>query len=471
MKFYFTIIALVLSLSIRGAIHLNLNGGHRIVVEPSDSLDMTGTALSFSVSDGSLPPETATSIGSEILLNSELKGYIENPRYYFDNPDAQTDSDLDLLMMTQGWRRYESADITSGALPKFKFPIEQFQNISGHVEHSFNKHPKGMKVALFLPTTLEMAEIELGDSSRFNISLDFVDGTPFTLEAQTKSGGVRTTSIHIDDPRLPRVSALKDFEGHSDQDSSRVQTFADFTRKQPRAVSLLDTQTLDEVSVTARKNGKWTNRSKAEPFRGYQEGDEKISRFPTMESMLRSLTVPLRHSQSYGGALPEPRFGEYVMNTFIPTPVFIDGFRCEQSEVFTLNPQNINSIEYFKRGDSSVASYAMEVLHSGLLLITTKYGNEGGRTPQPSWTNITPLGYRPPVQFYVPKYPAPDDQSPAPPDYRATLYWNPALRLDPESPTQIDIYNPTSLKSLNLTVQGITPDGKIIDITKNVQLP
>lgn len=470
MKLFFTILASVLSLSIHGAIHLDLNGDRRIVIEPSDSVDLTGTALSFAVTDGSLPPESATSIGSEILLNSELKGHIENPRHYFENPDAQTDSDLDLLMMTQGWRRYESADMLSGVLPEFEFPIEQYQTISGHVEHSFNRHPKGMKVALFLPKTLEMAEIELGDSSRFNISLDFIDGTPFTLEAQTKSGGVRTTSIHIDDPRLPKVSSLKGFEGHSDQDSSRVQTFADFTGKQPRAVSLLDTQTLNEVSVTARKNAHWTNRSKAEPYRGYQEGDEKIGQFPTMESMLRSLSVKIRTSTRNGGGLPEPHFGEYVMNQFIPTPVFIDGFRSEQSEVFTLNPQNVNSIEYFRPGDSNVASYDMDAIYTGLLLVNTKYGNEGGRTPQPSWTNISPLGYRSSVEFYVPKYPVTDRNQSSPADYRATLYWNPAMRLD-SGPTHIDIYNPPALKSINLTLQGITPEGRIIDITRNIQLP
>lgn len=104
-------------------------------------------------------------MGSEILLNSELKGYIEDIGYYFENADAKTDSNLDLLMMTQGWRRYESADIINDSIPDFKSPIEQTQSISGYVETLFNRHPKGMKVILFSPTTFEMTQFQLGDSA------------------------------------------------------------------------------------------------------------------------------------------------------------------------------------------------------------------------------------------------------------------------------------------------------------------
>lgn len=46
-------------------------------------------------------------IMTEMLLASDLKGFIANPAYYFEKDDAKHRSDLDLLMMVQGWRRYK----------------------------------------------------------------------------------------------------------------------------------------------------------------------------------------------------------------------------------------------------------------------------------------------------------------------------------------------------------------------------
>lgn len=442
-------------------------GKTRITVAIPDSILTSPAGVSIAVTDGALPVDGASTITSEILLNSEIKGNIENPRYYFENVNAEIDGNLDLLMMTQGWRRYAAADIVSDTFPRFEFPIEQSQSVSGHVEKSFNRNPKGMKLTLFYPQTLEWSDIELGDSSRFVIDgLDLVEGTALTLEATTKGGGTKTVSVHVNEQTFPQLSTLKNYD-HPEQASDSVgQSFADFVKSQPRAVSLLDVQELGEVTVRAKKNRNWSNRSKVEPYRGYQQGDPKIGNFPSMESMLRSLNVKIRSMES-GGALPEPRIGEYVMNEFMPTVVYIDGFRSDQSEVFILDPQNISSIEYFRPGTPEVASYAQEALFTGLILINTNYGNEGGRRLSLAMKNFTPLGYRPPVEFYVPKF----HVDPLTLPYRATLYWNPNLMLSPSGRTEIELYLPDRVKSLNVTIQGIAPDGKIIDTRKFLPRP
>lgn len=49
-------------------------------------------------------------IMTDMLLSSELKGFIANPAYYFESDDAKHRSDLDLLMKVQGWRRYKRVD-------------------------------------------------------------------------------------------------------------------------------------------------------------------------------------------------------------------------------------------------------------------------------------------------------------------------------------------------------------------------
>lgn len=63
-----------------------------------------------------LPSETRAyhqkqSIFSEFLLKPYLNGYVENPSYYFKDADRRRDYDLDLLLLTQGWSRYDWKNI------------------------------------------------------------------------------------------------------------------------------------------------------------------------------------------------------------------------------------------------------------------------------------------------------------------------------------------------------------------------
>ena len=54
-------------------------------------------------------------IMTDLLLSSELRGFIAHPAHYFESDDALHRRHLDLLMMVQGWRKYkweELADTT-----------------------------------------------------------------------------------------------------------------------------------------------------------------------------------------------------------------------------------------------------------------------------------------------------------------------------------------------------------------------
>src|SRR5690606_13560629 len=74
------------------------------VGESSDSLRIA--ALSASVVNLSKIHEdyqTAPNILSSLLLSADIKGFIENPGYYFQN-DTVNFQEIDQLMLTQAWR-------------------------------------------------------------------------------------------------------------------------------------------------------------------------------------------------------------------------------------------------------------------------------------------------------------------------------------------------------------------------------
>ncbi|MEL6594019.1 MAG: MG2 domain-containing protein, partial [Bacteroidota bacterium] len=50
---------------------------------------------------------------AHMLLCDELQGEVEEPNYYFDPDEAEGEAHLDLLMLTQGWRRFDWQEMLS----------------------------------------------------------------------------------------------------------------------------------------------------------------------------------------------------------------------------------------------------------------------------------------------------------------------------------------------------------------------
>ena len=81
---------------------------------------------------------------STLLLTSELEGYIESPMSYLKKDDRDAAQALDILMMTQGWRRYNVPGILKGRLTEdLKYPLESERTISGKVEGLFSALKEG----------------------------------------------------------------------------------------------------------------------------------------------------------------------------------------------------------------------------------------------------------------------------------------------------------------------------------------
>lgn len=80
----------------------------------------------------------AGSLVSYLMLSSDLRGTIEQPDQYFDPANLNATSHLDLLLMTQGWRRFTWREVLDPA--HYQKPLYQFGQVafqkSGHVLHA-----------------------------------------------------------------------------------------------------------------------------------------------------------------------------------------------------------------------------------------------------------------------------------------------------------------------------------------------
>ena len=69
---------------------------------------------------------------TDLLLSSELRGFIAKPAYYFERDDAEHRQHLDLLMMVQGWRKYKWQELTDTAR-HLRYEPERAMTVSGQV--------------------------------------------------------------------------------------------------------------------------------------------------------------------------------------------------------------------------------------------------------------------------------------------------------------------------------------------------
>ena len=104
------------------------------------SLEINGaegnTPISLAVRDnyGSDALFDNGNIMTEMLLASEIKGFIPEPGWYFEKDDEQHRKALDLLMMTQGWRRFDWKNMAVKGRWDIKHQPEQTPYIEGSIE-------------------------------------------------------------------------------------------------------------------------------------------------------------------------------------------------------------------------------------------------------------------------------------------------------------------------------------------------
>ena len=102
------------------------------------------TSLSVSVRDyDSEVNGSQSDVATWLLLGSDLGGYIRNVDYYLEKDDKEHRANADLLMLVQGWKRYDICQML-GKIPfEKKHPIEDGLYIYGQLYQAKKKNTVG----------------------------------------------------------------------------------------------------------------------------------------------------------------------------------------------------------------------------------------------------------------------------------------------------------------------------------------
>lgn len=159
-------------------------------------------------------------ICTNMLLSSDIKGFINNPAYYFESKDKEHSEALDLLMMVQGWQRYEWS-VLSGVTPfKEKHRIETGLTLSGWVlDRSGRKEMNGIRVnSAIVPKDKSFVDRFIYDTDKrgyfgFDVREFYGDATVSLSLTKTKNNKeAHATKIKLERSLQPQIRAFSETE-------------------------------------------------------------------------------------------------------------------------------------------------------------------------------------------------------------------------------------------------------------------
>lgn len=426
------------------------------------------TVGSFSVSviDESKVPsndDDETTIISNLMLSSDLKGFIEQPNYYFTNIDENKVRQLDILMMTQGWRRFTWKNILSDTYPSIIYQPETNMQVSGRVTALNGKPVVAGKVTLFSSTGdvfLLDTITNVNGEFRFD-NLYFNDSTKFIVQARNEKD---RKNVEIELDRIPpqlvtrnKNEALVEVNVNTSMLSylknSRTQ-FDELRRYGVITRSIM----LAEVKVVEKKpNVKYSsNLNGAGNADAVIKSDQLQNCFDLSQCIQgRVAGIIVRNGIVYSTRSMSSSFSGPV-----PMQIIIDGMYVEPEFLSSVNPNDVETIEILKSGGNT-AIYGMRG-GGGVLIVTTKRGgsNTGFRAYAPGIVSYNPKGFYKGREFYSPDYNDPAINAKIP-DLRTTVYWNPNVISDSTGKAEVEFYNADGAGNYKVIAEGINIEGVI----------
>ncbi|TSD66712.1 hypothetical protein FFF34_004700 [Inquilinus sp. KBS0705] len=394
---------------------------------------------------------------SYLLLTSCLKGYIEDPGYYFYNDDEKRKNDIDLVMLTHGYRRFKWKNIIDDDIPLNVTEPEKGLSISGIAKSFLGKAINNGTVTL-IPInggSMITAKTDKGGIFKFD-NLAFYDTTRFVLNAINNKGNNNTQLTYQSIPPAPVTDVLHDDNGLADtailQDylQNSKSRHEDFLRYYGKGIQL------KEVKIQGVKKREYRTQSLA----GAGNADDVIEMKDirttgSMSDVLTGRVGGLTFVKHLGSAIPY-----LTMNKMLDRPmlVVIDGMaRSNRSDIDNINPIDVERVEVLKY--ASTAIYGVEGA-GGVLIITTKQG-VGLDPANVISRGVLPLkivGFYKARQFYAPRYDQ-ENNSYKHADLRSTIFWLPQIATDVNGDASFDYFNADNKGTYQIIIEGITNEG------------
>ncbi len=387
-------------------------------------------------------------------LSPEIKGPIPDLNYFFNEPGSLKFYQLDLLLMTQGWRNYkylettlkgdtvkmpENQDVVRGEMKRFKF---------GH-----DPVPTSGTILVYFAGSSQKIITDDKGSFSFLPVYTAANTSSIVISGSDKKG---EEGIIIHTSAFDFRNAFKDYLKNSIDSSynynlGKTDIFGDNTKQ--FFIDKSKSIWIDEVEIRSKKS---------EPV-----DDVEISLAKNFANVKKSSLSLLKSSKELQEILENMGYyctdeEDYLQVDYrgsqYKAKFIIDGM--DKGDYFpsirdSYKPEEIKNL-YVLTGNEASLVYGNGFV---VLIQTDKDAYKHYLYEDNNTSSITIKALQVQKEFYSPKYLTDEEKAVTIPDLRKTLYFNPDVKVDSTGKAIITFYNSDRYTRFKCVFEGITDSG------------
>lgn len=405
----------------------------------------------------SLNQPSHENIFSYLWLSSNCKGDIEDPNYYFTNNDSQTNTDLDNLLLTQGWRRFDWKNILKPDVPLIKYVPENYGHIiTGRITNELTGKPAaGILAYLSVPGKRIQLYGNVSNADgliHFDLK-DFYGANQVVLQTNTEKDSTYHLEIFspfsekYSDDILPSLLVTENNRNDLQAANMHVAIENNYHQKELQNLQSLSIDTLPFYY---------------KPSKTYLL--DNYTRFTTMEEVMREYVAEvnvIRRGKKYHFSTLNQQAIDIsslqAMKGFFQTNplMLLDG-------VPVFNADNIIAYDPLKVEKLDIVTskyYWGPIISEGIVSYTTYKGNLNGYTLNPHNLVVDYEGLQQQRIFYSPDYSSGGERQSRLPDFRDVLYWSPEINTNDKSNGYFSFYSGDVPGKYFVELEGISSNG------------
>lgn len=406
-------------------------------------------------------------IESNLLLSSDLKGYIENPTYYFEKDDPERLKHLDLVMMTHGWRKFRWEDLINQKYPEVTHLIEKGLNIRGQLVDKFNGKPIPNGSVTYFDNSLNpplIEKVKTDDQGMWEINnIIAYDNSPVTLQGENKRGK-KLVSFTVDSLKGAGAPGEWINTEIGMQQADELQVFLQKSKERQLIDDAYDfdsTATIVEGVVVEgerfREEQAQSVYGAGEVSFGFDEVTEstRLSRNPleVLQGRLAGVLItgsgPQVNVQIRGAAS--------LLGGAQPPLILLNDIPTDLQTILYIPAVDIERVEVFK--GPSAAIFGANGASGALAFYTYKGGGVSKKPAEGVYSTVLRSAYQGYREFYAPRYAVAKPEH-IKPDRRVLMHWEPLITTDDSGMAEIEFWNSDLPSKVRFDVQGLTVNGQ-----------
>ena len=418
---------------------------------------------------------------TNLLLSSDLRGYIHDPAWYLESCDREHRDALNLLTLVQGWERYEWKYMTGLEEFREKHRIEDSLTMNGWVLSHVKRAPMAdvEVLASVVPmndkTKFETFQYNTDSTGYFGFDLsDFYGQARMTINlmSHNRKGKLKyetRTRIKFERADVPELRAFTPREMALNPNSPSV--LKETQKVDEDGLPLVIREdlgiVLEDVDITEKRQfvdydtfRSWDVAKETEMELDLGEYTTDITGYFLEKGIRFEDIPPYWYVHDDKKVLDKNPFDDPASIDMIHVKsiiVFDDGMMPKKFTEFTplLNEYHRHRIDtdWFWWVDTCYDRYRLvdvQIKNEREMLNTREILNLSRRT-------TTVEGFSTPVEFYGPQYPEGGIAGDI--DARRTIYWNPNVITDAQGNARVEFYNNSFSTHYTINGTGITASG------------